>query len=199
MNKNEDNCNIGPDFFKKKKNSFLESRGHRYPFSLLKLNSAVSNSHSRVADHPLSQNPPPFVPFLIFSSSIGLFLSHSSLSIPFSPVGPLQRAAVSIFSRPREIPYSVSSTLSDLVITTFRNADRRHPFLKTVATCSLRSGSYHAGNRQSALFQTPSFAGPAVPALLHIFWAPPLASSLIVSALTDTISQDPPHLWAALL
>lgn len=142
---------------------------------------------------------PPFVPFLIFSLSIRLFLSRSSLLIPFSPVGPLQQAAVSIFSLPREIPYSVSSTLSDLPITTFRNAHRRHPLLKTVATCSLMSGSYHAGNRRSALFQTPSFAGPAVTAFLHMSWAPSLSFSLIVSALRDTISQDPLHLWAALL
>ena len=51
------------------------------------------------------------------------------------------------FPLPGEIPYTISSTLSHLVITKFRNADRGHQLLTTVATCSLMSGSYLAGNR----------------------------------------------------
>lgn len=148
---------------------------------------------------PLSQHPPPFVPLP------HLLLVHPP--VPFTcftipSVLPCRTSATGSpldFPLQREIPYTVSSTLSHLLITKFRNADRGQPLLTTVATCSLMSGSYHAGNRRSALFQTPSFPGPAFSALLHISWAPPLASSLLLPALTDTISQDPPHLWAALL
>lgn len=117
---------------------------------------------------PLSQHPPPFVPLphlLLVHPPVPFtfFTIHSVLPCRTSATGsPLD------FPLPREIPYTVSSTISHLLITKFRNADRGHPLLKTVATCSLMSGSYHAGNRRSAISDQLSFKrhSPALPSQL---------------------------------
>jgi hypothetical protein len=179
--------------------SFPESRGEGCASSVLKLNfkplvqltSLTPSSRYFALCSTLLSFPSPSVCCFRFLCYFSLFsvrlLQHNGQPTLFSH-----------YPEKSSMTCSYSQWSAD---TKFRDVYRLYPLAEINGYFQPNVHSRHAGNRQSAPIHTPSYSGPVITGLLHstFSWLSSLTSSLTFSALAEMISQNPRHLWAALL